>query len=251
MGILPSWSGINMKNEDVAALEELEDGHWWGEERTHRLLGLVEEFVPTKGRVLEIGCGNGRILSKLQSIGFDCFGIEPTAAGFVKASELLPEKIFHGSLDQYLGSTNSTHGFDCILFFDVLEHMQDDEHQLLASSKLLKNGGFVIFSVPADPKLWSKLDEEVLHFRRYTKNSMRALLSSSELKIKKLHYWCSLLKIPIKIYRKVVNPSFTENIKKPSPLINSLLGSLIKVERLPIFGKQPGVSIFGVGQKSN
>jgi 2-polyprenyl-3-methyl-5-hydroxy-6-metoxy-1,4-benzoquinol methylase len=240
-----------MKNEDVAALEELEDGHWWGEERKYRLIRLVERYIPRNSKVLEVGCGNGKILSRLTELDFDCFGVEPSKTGFLNANKLLPGRIFHGTLDDYTNSKTEKEFFDCILLFDVLEHLLNDEEQLISIAKMLKKNGFVIFSVPADPKLWSNLDEEVYHFRRYTKKSLLTLMSSVELQIHQLDYWCSILKVPIKVYRKVLNPSFISNIKKPVPIVNWFLCALIRVERISLFTKIPGVSIFGVVQKSN
>ncbi len=240
-----------MKNDDVAALEDLETGHWWGEERIVRLAQLVERNVPKRGRILEIGCGTGRILSELDQRSFDCFGVEPSKSGFESASKHLPNKIFNGTLRDYVDSEGSLNNFDCILLFDVLEHLEDDRNDLISIAKLVKPNGLIIFSVPADPKLWSKLDEEVFHFRRYTMRSIEELACSSYLTLQYSTYWCSILKAPIKIYRKMFNPSFTSNIKKPLPAINLLLGILIRFERLPWFGKIPGVSIFGIFHKSS
>ena len=240
-----------MDNEDVAALEELEDGHWWGEERIYRLVELVKGTIPKSSKILEIGCGTGKILSLLEKENFDCFGVEPSQTGFDSSSTLLPNKIFHGTLDQFITFDRGKQHFDCVLLFDVLEHLENDVSELSSISSLISPEGVVIFSVPADPKLWSKLDEEVYHFRRYTIDSLRALGSSSKLELKYSIYWCSILKGLIRLYRRVFNPTFDENIKKPPYLINSLLRQIIRIERLPAFGRISGVSIFGVFQKSN
>jgi SAM-dependent methyltransferase len=240
-----------MKNEDVAALEELEAGHWWGEERANRLVSLVEASVPKNGRVLEVGCGTGKILYELSQRNYKCFGIEPSKSGYSSSNQLLPDRIFNGTLEEYL-STEVTWGeFDCVLLFDVLEHIEDDLNALKSISPLLQSKGLIIFSVPADPKLWSRLDKEVFHFRRYTLVQLKQLASMTDLRLTYSLYWCSILKVPIKIYRRVFNPSFAQNIKKPHPIVNNFLRVLIRIERLDWFGQIPGVSIFGIFHKSN
>ncbi len=250
MVILVSWKQIAMNNEDVAALEELEEGHWWGEERTYRLIDLVEQYVPKKSRILEVGCGTGKILSLLNELDYECQGVEPSYTGYNLANNLSPGRIFNGTLIDFMNVKGKDQKFDCILLFDVLEHLENDQQDLNLIYKLVSQGGYVIFSVPADPALWSKLDEEVFHFRRYTIESISHLIANSGLKIIKITYWCSILKLPIKLYRKILNPSFVTNIKKPNHFINYLLSLVVKTERISWLGKVPGVSLFGVAQKS-
>lgn len=58
--------------------------------------------------------------------------------------------------------------YDSIICFNVLEHINDDKKALKNMNKLLKKGGKLILLVPAYQFLYSKLDKEIGHFRRYT-----------------------------------------------------------------------------------
>jgi SAM-dependent methyltransferase len=75
--------------------------------------------------------------------------------------------------------------FDLILLLDVLEHVRDD---LTFLSSLVANhlgpGGTVLVSVPAWPVLFSRHDEALAHFRRYSPNQCRALLTAAGLDLR-------------------------------------------------------------------
>jgi 2-polyprenyl-3-methyl-5-hydroxy-6-metoxy-1,4-benzoquinol methylase len=59
--------------------------------------------------------------------------------------------------------------FDSILYIDVLEHIEDDEKEiLLASEHLLENGHLIILA-PAYPFLFSEFDKAIGHYRRYSR----------------------------------------------------------------------------------
>ena len=57
--------------------------------------------------------------------------------------------------------------FDCVVAFDVLEHLKDDESAMREAFRVLGPGGSAPRAVPADMALWSAHDEAVGHVRRY------------------------------------------------------------------------------------
>lgn len=59
--------------------------------------------------------------------------------------------------------------FDCVVFCEVLEHVEDDGSFLKKVHSLLKDGGQLVMSVPSRQKYWSIHDEIVGHQRRYEK----------------------------------------------------------------------------------
>ena len=65
--------------------------------------------------------------------------------------------------------------FDTILYIDVLEHIEHDASELVTAVARLKAGGHLVVLSPAHPWLYSPFDEEIGHFRRYTKKSLAAL----------------------------------------------------------------------------
>lgn len=68
--------------------------------------------------------------------------------------------------------------FNIVASLDVLEHTPDDVKALKEWLRVLKPGGKLILTVPAYQWLWSSHDEDNLHFRRYSKKSLRKVIDS-------------------------------------------------------------------------
>jgi SAM-dependent methyltransferase len=58
--------------------------------------------------------------------------------------------------------------FDLVGLFDVLEHIKEDQSVLDQLFAVVKPGGWLLITVPADPRLWSYFDVASHHVRRYT-----------------------------------------------------------------------------------
>ena len=69
--------------------------------------------------------------------------------------------------------------YDLILLTDVLEHIEDDVSASRWIQNTLKPGGYAIITVPALKILWSRMDDEVGHVRRYTKKTLLELFKNN------------------------------------------------------------------------
>jgi SAM-dependent methyltransferase len=67
--------------------------------------------------------------------------------------------------------------FDLVCSFDVVEHVEDDRPVFAEVSRVLKDGGVFIFSVPIHARYWTRFDEIVGHVRRYDPDDLLALLA--------------------------------------------------------------------------
>jgi SAM-dependent methyltransferase len=68
--------------------------------------------------------------------------------------------------------------FDCVLYLDVLEHIQDDRRQIEEAARLVRPGGHIVVLSPAHQWLFSEFDKSIGHIRRYDKRSLRSLMPS-------------------------------------------------------------------------
>jgi len=66
--------------------------------------------------------------------------------------------------------------FDLTGAFDVIEHISDDEAVLRALRAATAKGGGTMISVPQHPWLWSRMDEDAHHQRRYRRGELEAKL---------------------------------------------------------------------------
>jgi 2-polyprenyl-3-methyl-5-hydroxy-6-metoxy-1,4-benzoquinol methylase len=113
----------------------------------------IENNFPAGGKILDIGCGNGFLLSHLKKEKWDCYGVEPSAS----VSEMAKNngvKILAKYIDQV---STSLYSFDVIILFDVVEHLSQPQQMLQNVHQLLKPGGKVIILTGNIDSLNSKL----------------------------------------------------------------------------------------------
>lgn len=77
--------------------------------------------------------------------------------------------------------------FDSILYVDVLEHIEKDSDEIRLAIRHLKTGGHLIVLVPAHQWLFSRFDQAVGHFRRYSRNSLKSLAQPNMQEIKTIY----------------------------------------------------------------
>lgn len=144
-----------------------------------------------KGDVLEVGAGIGgttKVLCNGQQSKWICLEPDENQISKIKSlilSGKLPSycKAVQGTLKDYV----SEELYDAVLYIDVIEHIKDDKEEILLATQFLKPGGTLIILVPAHQWLFSPFDRAVGHYRRYHKNTLRALTPASML-VKKLFY---------------------------------------------------------------
>ena len=143
--------------------------------------GHVKDYI--YGRVIDVGAGIGSTAITFSSAPVDEWVlIEPDRNNCNLIINLLKKnkinsnaKVFNGVLEQYSSDTK----FNSILYIDVLEHILDDKFQLEIASNLLNENGSIIVLVPAHQYLYTKFDESIGHFRRYSLVSIKNILPES------------------------------------------------------------------------
>tara|TARA_B100001059_G_C17807889_1_gene570340 strand:- start:72 stop:764 length:693 start_codon:yes stop_codon:yes gene_type:complete len=77
---------------------------------------------------------------------------------------------------------------DVIFSSNVLEHIEDDAKTLSQLSIHLKKGGKLFLYLPANMILWTEMDANVGHYRRYDIAELKGKCESAGFKIVKSHY---------------------------------------------------------------
>ncbi len=70
----------------------------------------------------------------------------------------------------------------------MIEHIRDDHQLVRRLTALLRPGGHLVAYVPACPQAYGTLDRALGHFRRYTPDSLTALLASAGLQTARPSY---------------------------------------------------------------
>lgn len=157
-------------------LEKLQRGSFWFRVRNRLIQDAIKRHFPDANEILEIGCGSGFVLNGIRSV-------LPTAR--LTATEIYSNGLFYAAqkvsepcefLQVDARQLPFKTQFDVVGAFDVLEHIEEDELVLNNIKSSLKPDGGVILTAPQHMWLWSKVDEDACHKRRYKRKQLSQLL---------------------------------------------------------------------------
>lgn len=173
--------------------------HPWETTRLKALQKILAPHLFEGMRVLDEGCGDGfvarNLFSSLREKSITAVDSNLGAEEIQRFSRLSPDIT-------YL-TTNPAGFHDLILLLDVLEHIEDDLVFLdsLAGNNLV-SGGKILITVPAFQSLFSRHDEFLGHYRRYTVQHLEEVARRCNLSILSSGYLFSTLLIPkLLLYR--------------------------------------------------
>lgn len=134
---------------------------------------------PPPGRLLDIGCGDGKFLEAAKGKGFEVWGLDLDSRSIEVATERGLDKVFACTLDQFAGKNPPL--FDVITIFEVLEHQAEPAAFMGELGSLVAPGGYLCGSVP-NRRRWKndqddRWDSPPHHFTRWTEDSLRLFLS--------------------------------------------------------------------------
>lgn len=130
-----------------------------------------------RGRVLEVGGGIGGTTAVFRDARQTSWTVlEPDvrlAAQLVDRARTMaaPVHVVAGLMDAVLAAPR----FDCILYIDVLEHIERDADELREAARRLAPGGVIVVMSPAHQWLFTPFDEAIGHCRRYDRASLARL----------------------------------------------------------------------------
>jgi len=151
---------------------------------------LLQEFAPyAQGRVIEVGAGIGQItelLRRMPGIQY-LVSIEPDAAFCQEFRKAFPgQPLIQGTIDSLV----DPQPWNAAVSINVLEHIREDEHELFIYHKLLQpEKGWLCLFVPARMEIYSPLDRDFGHHRRYSKAGLRQKLEQAGFEIRRLDYF--------------------------------------------------------------
>ncbi|MCL4247829.1 MAG: methyltransferase domain-containing protein [Anaerolineae bacterium] len=107
---------------------------------------LVRRYAPPGGKLLELGCGLGDLLSLLQD-DFACTGIDLIDYSVERTKVNAPRaEAYQMSADDL--SSFETGAFSAVVALHLVEHLADPADVIRQVSQLLKSGGIFLFATP-------------------------------------------------------------------------------------------------------
>lgn len=131
--------------------------------REGRAMRLVKRYV-SGGKLIDVGCGDGRMLMHARRAGFDAIGVEPSAKMAARAARRVgPENVKVGRLQDFDFAPSSV---DAIITVSYVEHEPRPAAAMRDFFKLLRPGGYCIQKTPNyDSKLRTLLGKRWSGYR--------------------------------------------------------------------------------------
>jgi SAM-dependent methyltransferase len=144
-------------------------------------LGMLKQLDGVE-RFLEVGPGRGDVLIALGKRGLRGRGIDFSMEAVRTCRERIAAEGLRDllSADQEdLFALDDDGGYDLVVAFEVLEHIEDDRGALASIRRLLRPGGYVLLSVPAHGRAFGALDVWAGHVRRYERAELEEKLAGA------------------------------------------------------------------------
>ena len=157
----------------------------------HKLNGqYIDEIISkAKGKVLDVGCGNGYLLLPLKDKGCEVYGVEINYKSVNVCNEL-GLKVFCGTLED---ANFPDEFFDIVILSQVLEHLSSPKVSLRKTFRILKPSGKVFIYCPNANSYLSRLFSKYwhgwhlpFHFYVFTKDTIEKLAVETGFKINRI-----------------------------------------------------------------
>ena len=152
---------------------------------------VLAELAPYLGRsVAEVGAGVGNFSALLLGQAIErLVAYEPSENMYPVLAHALAGEPRATAVNGFFGPEAAGRGFDSVLYINVLEHIEDDAAELERARAALADSGHLLIFVPALPWLYSDLDRQVGHFRRYVKRQLLELVANAGFTIVRARYF--------------------------------------------------------------
>lgn len=130
-------------------------------------------------KILEIGCGTGYLLYELQKLGAEVLGIEPGKHG-VEGGKKYKIPV----VNRFFNPLEMTEKYDIVIFYAVLEHMQDAGRFLKDVKTVLEANGKIVLAVPDCEPYIEAGDISLLiheHWNYFTQDTLEVLAANNGL----------------------------------------------------------------------
>jgi 2-polyprenyl-3-methyl-5-hydroxy-6-metoxy-1,4-benzoquinol methylase len=161
------------------------------------LKDAINQRLPVKGRVLDVGCAGGWFLDCMA--GWDCYGCELSPRDFEIAKKKHGDNILSCDFDDY---PEGPELFDVITMQDVFDHLPDPISALEKSARLLRSGGLLVIKVHNISCLYAKLTGPGFyalippsHLFYYNKQSLSNIIQRLPFQVVQTKYIGHMLKL--------------------------------------------------------
>jgi SAM-dependent methyltransferase len=218
-----------MTEDELQAMLAADELHWWYRGRRRVLRAAIDRLPLVVGaRLLDAGCGSGRMLDELARYG-RVWGVDLSSEA-VAAARSRGHEVVRAAIESMPFGDGA---FDLVTCLDVIEHTCDERDALAELRRVTRPGGLLIATVPAYQALWSWHDEVNRHFRRYDCTALRAAARSTGWDVVGDTYFNSLLLAPaaaVRLAQRNRGSHARSDLALTPPALNRLLELPLRLE---------------------
>ena len=145
--------------------------------------------LPRGARVLEVGAGDGRFVSRLRAAGLEANGIEPSEGG-VRMARARAAPVERAALEEMRLEPES---LDATIAWHVLEHLDDPEAAVARIRIWLRPGGRIVVACPNLASVQARIggdrwfhQDVPRHRTHFTATGLRLLLERSGFRLERM-----------------------------------------------------------------
>lgn len=147
--------------------------------RRAAILDMFRGYAP--GRLLEMGCGAGRMLADWHRLGHRGTAVDLDSTARRLAAGCVTE---FGAGFEVAEKVDAEPGhYDYLVATEVLEHVEDPAAMLKDWARHLRDGGIFLGTVPAFQRLWGRSDEWAGHVQRFEPEDFRRIVEDAGLEV--------------------------------------------------------------------
>jgi 2-polyprenyl-3-methyl-5-hydroxy-6-metoxy-1,4-benzoquinol methylase len=166
----------------------------------HLIIDYLNQHYPgQKFKFLEIGCGPGYLIKRLQLLGWEVGGMEISEFSASFGREYFKLPIQTGSIEAYTDFQENE--WEAIYLGDVLEHLRSPSATIAKLKRMLAPGGLLMFALPATMNLLSiragmgvykllgkerRMDIPPYHLYEFTPATITKLLNKHQFQVEDL-----------------------------------------------------------------
>ena len=160
-------------------------------------------IIPSKGKILDIGCFCGVFLNAAKLDGWDVYGLEPLVIPAIYARGFYGLDVITDTLREGLYPADF---FDAVTAFQVFEHLLNPENEVKKIKKILKPGGVLLVEVPnidtLTVKVFGRRHRHYVHdhISFFSPKTLSLLLTQSGFRVKTVYYPARVISVKYLIW---------------------------------------------------
>jgi len=173
-------------------------------------LARLEKLRPPGRRLLEAGCSAGAGLAAAAAAGWQAEGVEPAGdAAEIARRRSGVRAVYQGRLED---APLPAQGYDVIVLFDVIEHIDPPHGTLTAIHRLLRPGGLVLIVTPDATSLsarwfrsrWPHLFAE--HVILFSRGGLRRILEAAGFRVERQGFAWKRVNLDMLVHHAEIHP---------------------------------------------